>query len=369
MKKVNLKSFKSRREKKNCIKVKVVTKQNLDELKDNYTFNNWGVTAIDLSEYDFSNLSLKDMTKIPFSTTTIWPEESKLPLGFKPQEVLAKSVRTSKEVKDLHKEGFDGTGISVAVIDSGFQAEKHIEFSDASLIKATNSQENFEYHHHMENVLSKLCGKNLGIAPKSKVYYYETSMEEDLSKETMLALKDILLRIKNGKKIRIVNCSYTVLDETNKYYEDCKNLIKQLAKLKCEVIDSARFAENFFCCGTDFLNENDDMNKFKPCSFAKGKPYEEDCKQAVNIICSGRAVLEFSNNNGYKYETIDCFSWTIPQCVGYYALALQVNPDLTFEDFAEICKETSDVNKNGLRILNISSLIYEIKQNIIKLKD
>lgn len=174
----------------------------------------------------------------------------------------------------------------------------------------------------MEDVLAKLCGKKLGIAPKSKVIYYEVSDEEDCSFDVLNALKDIKNRILQGEEIRIVNFSYSLTNEESpfEFEKECLDIVDELRNLKCEVIDSTRFGENFFCCGTTFLNESDDKNKYHIASFAQSKPYEKLTKDKINILCSGRTLPEFCTENGYKYETIDCFSWTIPQCVGLYAL-------------------------------------------------
>lgn len=338
----------------------------LSMLKDN-SFSNWGFSYLDLSAHDLSKVSLELLSKVAFSSTTIWPTQSKLPKGFNPQSILNYTSTTSNTVINLHNQGIDGEGITIAVIDNRFQGENHIEFVNANLIKCTLSNAEIgDYHFHMEDVLAKLCGKNLGIAPKSKILYYEVSDEEDCSLDVLNALKNIKTRILNGEKIRIINYSYSLTDDDNPfiYQQECIKLVEELKQLNCELVDSTRFGEQFFCCGTNFLNGKDEIDDYKPASFAKGKPYENKVKDKINILCSGRTIPEFCTINGYKYESIDCFSWTIPQAVGYYALCLQVNPNLTFKAFTELCQKSCDISSSGLSVLNAERLIKCVKEQI-----
>lgn len=338
----------------------------LSMLKDN-SFANWGFSYLDLSQKDLSNVSLEVLSKVAFSSSTIWPTQTKLPEGFDPQRILVYSTTTSGAVVKLHNQGINGEGVSIAVIDNRFQGENHIEFESANLTRCTLSNAQIgDSHFHMEDVLAKLCGENLGIAPKSRVLYYEVSDEEDCSLDVMNALKDIKDRILDGEKIRIINYSYSLTDDDCpfKYQQECIQLVEELRLLSCELIDSTRFGEDFFCCGTNCLNVDDNIDYYSPASFAKGKPYESKIKDKINILCSGRSIPEFCSNTGYKYESIDCFSWTIPQCVGFYALSLQINPNLTFEQFTELCQKSCEVSSSGLNVLNVERLIEHIKLTI-----
>lgn len=59
------------------------------------------------------------------------------------------------------------------------------------------------------------------------------------------------------------------------------------------------------------------------------------------------------------------FSWSITKVTGMFALALQVNYKLTFDEFASIARETSVNN-----VVNASGIIEKVKfdlENNIKL--
>ena len=123
----------------------IVTNESINDLVGDYLFDNWGVSYLDLSDYDFSNVSLEVMTKLCFSSSTIWPDKDKLPKGFDPSKILMECTTTNEQVIKLHKLGITGEGITVAVIDSGFQAENHVEFKDAFLERCTLHNDNVDY--------------------------------------------------------------------------------------------------------------------------------------------------------------------------------------------------------------------------------
>ena len=345
-----------------------VSKEKLYSLVGDYTFDNFGVSYLDLSEYDFSSLSLDDMANVCFSSSTVWPSKDKLPKGFNPNKILKDCCNVGDEIKKLHEEGLDGEGIIVGVIDCSFQGKEHIEFENASLEEATLDDAVLDEccHFHMENVLAKIVGKSLGVAPKCKVLYYEINTEDDNSEEVLKCLKDIERRIEEGEHIRVINISASIEeDEVNayKYQKECLKLVKGLSKKGCEVVDSTRFGKDFFCCGSTFMSEN--IDGYKEASFSKNYSdmLKEKLKRNVNFVCSGRNVLEFCNNKGYKYEVVDCFSWSIPQAVGLYALCLQQNKNIDWDIFVSICKETASVNNRGMRIVNPLRVVEKVKKN------
>ena len=114
-------NFSNRRKQKAPRLLKLVTNESINSLVGNYTFDNWGVAYLDLSEYDFSNVSLETMTELCFSSSTIWPDKDKLPKGFNPIEILKRCTITNDAIELLHNKGIDGSGITIAVIDNRFQ--------------------------------------------------------------------------------------------------------------------------------------------------------------------------------------------------------------------------------------------------------
>lgn len=340
-----------------------VSKRGLYTHVGDYLFDNYGVSYLDLSDYDFSNLDLKDMTHIPFSSSTTWPSKSKLPKGFNPSDILRDCTTIDEEVKELHKIGITGEGVTVAVIDSSFQGGNHVEFRNARLVKATLNDVMLDdwCHFHMECVLSKLVGENLGVAPKCKVLCYEVNTDEDNSVDVVKCLNDIKKRIGAGEVIKAVNISASI-EEYFECYKEYTTLVKELSSMGCEVIDSNRFGEDFFCCNSTFMDNGED--EYKEASFAQtySPELKRECNDKINVVCSGRTLPEFCNNTGYKYEVVDCFSWSIPQIIGLYALCLTQVKDMSYDMFVSICRETSKVTKKGIRVVKPKKVVETAKK-------
>ncbi len=336
------------------------------------TFANYGVCYRDLSKCDLSKLDEKHFYELAFNSSTSFPSADKMPKGYCPSDILEFGKNPMFDIKKLHKEGIDGSGVCVATIDFGFQDVDHIEFkgSDIEIIDLFGDTGS---HFHPDGVLSNLCGQNIGVAPKVKVYHYNTYMGsgEEVDKATLTILKDILGKVQNNIKIRAVNMSGPLL--RNKKLNKASNeqerqkleevlsaplleIIDKLQQLGCEVVTSNRFSQDFSCCDIDFVNK-----KFIKPAFYKRQDYIEK----VSFISGGKVIPEFASESGYKYEPKGCYSWSIPQAVGMYALALQVNENLTWDNFARLCRETSTL-KDDVRLVNPEGIIEKVRQKDLK---
>lgn len=64
----------------------------------------------------------------------------------------------------------------------------------------------------------------------------------------------------------------------------------------------------------------------------------------------GRSLYKYCGNQG-------SFSWAIPYLVGVFALAMQVKPDLRYNEFCDIARRTAILNKNGIYVINPNGII------------
>ncbi len=331
-------------------------------------FTHFGFCYRDLSNYDFTKVDKEHLLKVPFNSSTIFPSVEKMPKGFNPHEIIAFAKNPFMGIKELHKRGVNGEGICVATIDFGFQDEKHIEFANAN-IEIVDLFKDTGYHFHATGVLSNLCGKNIGIAPKARVLHYNTyqGYGEEVDKATLTILKDILERIRGGEKIRAVNISAPLLrnKKLQSLISDQKSwqklrdeqvapflkVIEELKLLGCEVISSERFSKDFSCSKINYHTSEvvqPDWISFKSYS------------DKMTFISGGKVIPEFLSKEGYKYEPNGSVSWSIPQAVGLYALVLQINSNVTWDEFVKICKDSSKVNVNNVRIINVQKLINNV---------
>lgn len=359
-----------------CYKIpSVVTKQWVEDIKNYDTiyndeaplsdfFDKFGFCYRDLSKCDLTDLDRTAMAGIAYSSSTVFPKD-KMPRDFQPDEFIEFGKDPMLGIKNLHRNGIDGRGVTVAVIDFGFQDKDHIEFKNSN-IEVIDLFGDTDTHFHSDGVLSNLCGQNIGAAPGVKVLHYNTYQGhgDEVDRATYTILNDILKRVKSGEKIRVVNISGPLLRNNqslrakniverekiiNEIGAPYLKIVNELQTLGCEVVSSERFGKDFSNCEI-----NPTTKKFYRPLWTKNYGWYEE---RVSFVCGGKVIPEFTSLDGYKYEPTGCYSWTIPQAVGMYALCLQKNPKLTWDDYAKICKATS-VLKNGVRLANPQAIVF-----------
>lgn len=321
----------------------------------------WGFCYQDLRKHDLSNIDLDLLLKVPFDSSTKWPKL--LPKGFNPNTIL-KNRQLGYQFKEVHQLGITGKGILVAVIDHPTSIN-HIEIKD-KIKKYIILDERFNVSHfHGLAVLSHLCGETLGIAPGVEVLFYggqpyfgDTKPEKHqcIVSFAIKCLTDIKDKIKNGYPIRIVNMSNSWL-----FYgplelqAEAAQLRVELGRLGCTVIDLPKFFDDFrylVCKPTDDFENID--NYYLPPFFGV------DSKKRLNFVTGGKVVASYLTEKDYLYDPVGSASYSIPQLSGLYALALQLNPQLSYELFIEICKENAVSNKKGYRIISCLATINAI---------
>ena len=100
--------------------------RNEDDLKRLDPF--WGLANVSLANLNLRN-HLQLLEKMPFDSRTKWPGSDKLPDGFDPVRLLEHGKNPGLGIRALHKQGVDGRGVGIAIIDQPLLKE-HIEYAD-----------------------------------------------------------------------------------------------------------------------------------------------------------------------------------------------------------------------------------------------
>ena len=82
----------------------------------------------DLSAYDLRG-SAEDLLHSIFDTRTKWPGEEWLPEGFDPSAILESGKDPGLGVRELHRKGITGEGVSIAIIDQALY-QQHSEYTE-----------------------------------------------------------------------------------------------------------------------------------------------------------------------------------------------------------------------------------------------
>lgn len=255
---------------------------------------------------------------------------------------------------------------------------------------------------HGPAVVSLLAGKECGVAPDAKVVYANTNASVDGFLGDDRALQDIIGYNKHhDPKIRVVSVSKGY----SEFSENVRPGVDEWIKLKQEaansgitVIDSNYFEEHALTGGgsksdKDAFDEYNlplfytDAHSAPPSVeeveklvaswdesrqkrfFERYKTYQgfvdyraDKLANTIIVPSDYRTRAAPESDTAYEYDEDGGFSWAIPYFAGVFALALQVNPDITNDEFLNIVRETAGHNKQGIKVINPRGIIEEVKK-------
>lgn len=319
---------------------------------------------LDLSNRDFRETPIEVLKTIQFDEQTKWPNVDRMPNDFNPEIILEKSKNPGLGLRELHKKGMAGSGISVAIIDQKLDIN-HSEYdSNISNYEEIGKVKDEKVSMHGSSVASLLVGKNCGVAPESNLYYKATPCGDNCNWDNQAkALHKIIEDNKNlQNKIKIVSCS---LGHPNQHFKGdlflYKKAIEEAKKSGIIFIDANTFFESGFIGGGSFT-QKDNFDTYEEWLFLKeNKKDNKKIDERIIIPCDYRTMASsWNKQGGYEFQGQGGVSWAIPYLAGIFALMLQVKNDLTEEEITKILKNTAKINKNGLKIIDPQKAIESI---------
>ncbi len=316
---------------------------------------------------DLSHVPKDVLESADFDTTFHWPE--KLPVGFNPQKLIEECKNPSLGIRKLHKEGITGKGIKVAIFDQKISPD-HAEFKRNIISYKEYNKQECDVSLHGPGVVSLLAGKTCGVAPDVRVMYSaDLSPGKDYSCY-IKSLEEVIEYNKNNKeKIKIVSVSKGHLDEP--LLKEWIEIKEKAKKLGITVIDSQYFIINNITGGGSKTNKDSFDDYELPLFYGevdyqkkitKRKILAEKVGGEIIVPSDYRTMASRKGDKEYVYNAKGGWSWAIPYFAGVFALALQVKPDLTNEEFLEIVRKTAGTTKKGFKVINPVGIIEEMKK-------
>ena len=279
-----------------------------------------------LDDADLSSLDLRDCEDLFLGKTgfdengvkqwtdrVIWPETSKMPEGFDPQELLEAS-KMPKNVAGLHAKGITGKGVKIAIIDQRLFKE-HPEYKDRikyyEVFGDNWQQDGIDYHGSL--VTGVAAGKSTGTAPEADIYYFAANNWPDDKSQpnTMRTINQAIRKIidmnktfPEREKIRFISMSSGTPDDA-------------FAKEREELFDEAE--QNGIMVLGGFYKHTMRNNSFDIRYGFVGR--------GLGIPTDGKTNPYF--DGGYAYERLGGASSTFPYLAGVFAMALQDNQNFT----------------------------------------
>ncbi len=339
--------------------------------------------GMDLTRADLRALNLRNegallRAEANFDSLTVWPIEPwKRPAGFNPAAILEEGKNPGLGLRALHKRGITGKGIAIGIIDQDLLTS-HTEYKERlRLYEVVDGFGNPQMHGAVASIAA---GKRVGVAPEADIYYFAIRMDRRKCQnvaEAIGRILDINSTLTEDNRIRIVStsCSWRP-DEPG--YEEVDQAVRKAKAEGVFVISSVvdRYYDfSYHGLGREPGRDPDDVSSYTPGAWWAKEysnwylPGEDSCRLLVPM--DSRTVSSELGDDVYTFYRVGGWSWCVPYIAGVYALALQVDGDLTVDKFAKAAIDTANcvsISLNGTEtrlgpIINPVGLIERLASN------
>lgn len=321
----------------------------LDELPS-FDWSLEDLWQIDLRSYDLSNLDIEDriddLMYAHFDSKTKWPE--KLPKDFDIDKIIEFGKSPGLQVDELHKKGITGKGIGIAIIDNTLLVD-HVEYRDNLKLYEEIHNVSEEATAHGSAVASIAVGKSVGVAPEADLYYIAAPFSEIKNDGTELnftwlaqainRVLEINEFLPEENKIRVISIS-VAWNEGQKGYTEVMEAIKEAKKQGIFVVSSdLQKTYDYYFIGTlgrNPLSNPNDFSSYEPSVDLANGFYDGSFRLPQDVLLmpsDSRVTASPTGIDDYVFYRQGGISWSIPYTAGLYALACQVNPDVTSSTF------------------------------------
>ncbi|QOR36936.1 S8 family serine peptidase [Clostridium sp. 'deep sea'] len=322
-----------------------------------------------LTMLDLTN-NLNDLLYSSFDSNTKWP--AKMPAEFDPEAVMELGKNPGLNVKKLHKDGFTGKGVGLAIIDQALLVD-HVEYKDQLKMYEEVHCSDKMAQMHGPAVASIAVGKTVGVAPEADLYYiaethgvYKKSGQFEYNLTWLAQSIDRIVEVNKllpkDKKIRVISISLGINSKTKGY----EQVMKSIASAEQEGIYTVYVgSDNFWGLGREPLLSADEIT-----SYTKGLTWRYNAPDNMLLIpMDSRCTASPTGDTDYVFYRDGGMSWSVPYIAGLYAVACQVNPNITPELFWQEALKTSDALLDNEEV-KIGKIVNPVKliENISKLK-
>ena len=324
--------------------------------------HSWGWSSyIHINNFDvsFADLSGLDISKATFDDFTIWPtDEAKMPKNFNPKAFLEKRKNPGLGIRKLHQSGIDGRGRNAAIISQGV-LRPHLEYRD-SLADYINLKSDTAAHEGANGgwKVALLSGKNCGVAPKAKVYYFAVdSASEDFS-QFAEAIRRVCQLHEELKKSGKNGIDVVVLNEVfGELSEDVQSAIKQAESLGI-FVNKYPYAFDYADIECRMEGDIDNPDDYVVHVVSKRNDKKKN-RDTLCLIGYGQTVPCQYTIGSYLFNTTSCLGsfWLS----GLFMLCRSVRIDLTPKDFFAAALETGDYREGIGVVVNPQRLIAKFK--------
>lgn len=335
-----------------CRRPDAVTISYMNDPDTDYGFTD--LRCANLSGWDLSGRSA-DLLLADFDTRTRWPE--RLPEGFDPVRLLELGKDPGLDLRALHAQGITGKGVGIAIIDQTLLVE-HQEYGDRlRLYQEYHSAARENASMHGPAVASIALGETVGVAPEALLYFIadglgvdsEGGFQRDLSyyAEDIDRLVSLNAALGEEEKIRVISLSVGWMpgDAGAEAMEAAVARARGAGVAVVFVSSRDPLLEPWMGMGRTPYGDPNDLNDCRPGLFWEDSLYTGDYHggdgSLLLVPMDRRTLAAPSGEAEYAHYASGGMSWAVPWVAGLYALAWQVKPGVTFEEFNAAARATS----------------------------
>lgn len=299
-----------------------------------------GLLGVSLAQLDLRSEGAR-LGAMSFDSQTRWPDAGRLPQGFDPRARLERGKDPGLGVRGLHRDGVDGRGVGIAIIDQPLLRD-HVEYQGALVRYEALGVAGVEPQMHAPAVASIAVGKTTGVAPRASLSFFAVPTWKADNEPVARAL-ELLVKANEGlppaSRVRVVSISAGGFARWKhpERWRAARALAEQagLLVLTCEPGD--------FPYGT--LARAPDAPADEPASYTRGKHSGDD--DAVRVPGAMRSYASERGPDIYTFDAEGGLSWATPWLAGLAALAFQVNPEARPAELRAWLVETATPTRAG----------------------
>ena len=284
--------------------------------------------------------NIEILTTMSFNQGTKWTDNTL------PKQVIEYGKVPPLGISSLHKNGINGNGVNVAIIDQPLALD-HPEYKKQIAAYKVFAPKDYPIKvssMHGPAVTSLLVGKEIGVATQAKVYYAAVPMwlgDAQYEVEALKWIMQINAALPEKDKIKFVSVSAATGDKElrPKNYELWNKTVQEAEKSGLCVLDCTE-GHRFVSAG--YIEYETDKFHY---GYLDKEMYKAQ-QGKVHVPNSLRTVAEsYDNKNfSYTYNGIGGLSWGIPYAAGVLCLGQQVNPKLSAMQLKKFLIESAAKN-------------------------
>lgn len=314
----------------------------------------WGdFRCADLREWDLMDMAA-ELLSADFDTRTRWPEN--LPEDFRPQELLELGKDPGLGLRKLHEQGITGKGVGIAIIDQTLLVE-HQEYGDRlRLYQEYHTAAEDDASTHGPAVASIALGETVGVAPEALLYFIAddvgTGTEGNFVRDMTYYAEDIDRlttlneTLPEGEKIRVISMSVGWMADTAGAAEiEAAVGRARAAGIAVVCVNSRDPLLPWIGMGREPYGDPNEPADCRPGAFWEELLYSGEYGGDENTLLlpmDRRTTAAPAGEGEYAYFAEGGMSWVVPYAAGLYALACQVRPEVTYEEFLAAAQATAD---------------------------